>query len=101
MREFLACRGDGRDGEKTILEFVGSNAQTIEVNETPDEISRSISVGFIESSVADFGNRNRRSVGRFANGRCASDWHALAWSREIRPENAFAPRLASEPSSFA
>ncbi len=61
-----------RDGEKTILEFVGSNAQTIEVNETPDEISRSISVGFIESSVADFGNRNRRSVGRFANGRCAS-----------------------------
>ncbi|WOH52168.1 hypothetical protein [Bradyrhizobium sp. sBnM-33] len=33
MREFLACRGDGRDGEKTILEFVGSNAQTIEVNE--------------------------------------------------------------------
>jgi hypothetical protein len=27
-----------RDGEKTILEFVGSNVQTIDVNETPEEI---------------------------------------------------------------
>jgi hypothetical protein len=27
-----------REGDKTILEFVGSNAQTIEVNETPEEI---------------------------------------------------------------
>ena len=26
------------EGDKTILEFVGSNAQTIEVNETPEEI---------------------------------------------------------------
>ena len=30
--------GMSRDGDKTILEFVGSNAQTIEVNETPEEI---------------------------------------------------------------
>jgi hypothetical protein len=30
--------GMWRDGEKTILEFVGSNTQTIEVNETPEEI---------------------------------------------------------------
>ena len=30
--------GMSRDGEKTILEFVGSNTQTIEVNETPEEI---------------------------------------------------------------
>jgi hypothetical protein len=30
--------GMSRDGEKTIQEFVGSNAQTIEVNETPEEI---------------------------------------------------------------
>jgi hypothetical protein len=29
--------GIRREGEKTILEFVG-NAQTIEVNETPEEI---------------------------------------------------------------
>ena len=26
------------EGGKTILEFVGSNAQTIDVNETPEEI---------------------------------------------------------------
>jgi hypothetical protein len=30
--------GMRRDGDKTVLEFVGSNAQTIEVNETPEEI---------------------------------------------------------------
>ncbi|BBB96450.1 MULTISPECIES: hypothetical protein [Bradyrhizobium] len=30
--------GMSREGGKTILEFVGSNAQTIEVNETPEEI---------------------------------------------------------------
>jgi hypothetical protein len=30
--------GMWREGEKTILEFVGSNAQMIEVNETPEEI---------------------------------------------------------------
>jgi len=30
--------GMSRDGEKTIVEFVGSNAQTIEGNETPEEI---------------------------------------------------------------
>jgi hypothetical protein len=30
--------GMRREGDKTILEFVGSNAQTIEVNETPEEI---------------------------------------------------------------
>jgi hypothetical protein len=30
--------GMRREGEKTILEFVGSNAQTIDVNETPEEI---------------------------------------------------------------
>jgi hypothetical protein len=27
-----------REGGKTILEFVGSNAQTISVKETPEEI---------------------------------------------------------------
>lgn len=27
-----------RDGEKTILEFVGSNAQRVDVNETPEQI---------------------------------------------------------------
>jgi len=26
------------DGAKTILEFVGSNAQTVDVSETPEEI---------------------------------------------------------------
>ena len=30
--------GMRREGNKTILEFVGSNAQTIDVNETPEEI---------------------------------------------------------------
>jgi hypothetical protein len=30
--------GMRREGDRTILEFVGSNAQTIEVNETPEEI---------------------------------------------------------------
>ena len=30
--------GMRRDGEKTILEFVGSNAQAVEVTETPEEI---------------------------------------------------------------
>jgi hypothetical protein len=30
--------GMRREGEKTILEFVGSGAQTIDVNETPEEI---------------------------------------------------------------
>ena len=30
--------GMRREGEKTILEFIGSNAQTIDVNETPEEI---------------------------------------------------------------
>ena len=30
--------GMRRDSNKTILEFVGSNTQTIEVNETPEEI---------------------------------------------------------------
>jgi hypothetical protein len=30
--------GMWRDREKTVLEFVGSNAQTVEVNETPEEI---------------------------------------------------------------
>ena len=30
--------GMRREGDKTILEFVGSNAQTVEVNETPEEI---------------------------------------------------------------
>ena len=30
--------GMWRDGEKTILEFVGSNAQTIDVSETPEDI---------------------------------------------------------------
>ena len=30
--------GMWRDGNKTILEFVGGNAQTVEVNETPEEI---------------------------------------------------------------
>jgi hypothetical protein len=30
--------GMRRDGEKTILEFVGSNAQTIDVSETPEDI---------------------------------------------------------------
>lgn len=30
--------GMSRDGDKTILEFVGSDAQTIEVDETPEEI---------------------------------------------------------------
>jgi hypothetical protein len=30
--------GMRRDGEKTVLEFVGSNAQTIDVSETPDDI---------------------------------------------------------------
>jgi hypothetical protein len=27
-----------REGNKTVLEFVGSSAQRIEVNETPDDI---------------------------------------------------------------
>ena len=27
-----------REGRKTILEFVGSNARTIDVNETPEKI---------------------------------------------------------------
>jgi hypothetical protein len=30
--------GMWRDGQKSILEFVGSDAQTIDVNETPEEI---------------------------------------------------------------
>jgi hypothetical protein len=30
--------GMWRDGEKTVLEFAGSNAQTIDVNETPEDI---------------------------------------------------------------
>jgi hypothetical protein len=30
--------GMRRDGAKTILEFVGSNTQTIDVSETPEEI---------------------------------------------------------------
>jgi hypothetical protein len=30
--------GMRRAGDKTILEFVGSNAQTVEVKETPEEI---------------------------------------------------------------
>jgi hypothetical protein len=30
--------GMRRDGDKTVLEFVGSDAQTVEVNETPEEI---------------------------------------------------------------
>ncbi|HUN95213.1 MAG TPA: hypothetical protein VMU69_03115 [Bradyrhizobium sp.] len=30
--------GMWRDGEKTILEFVGSKAQTVEVYETPEDI---------------------------------------------------------------
>ena len=30
--------GMRRDGAKTILEFVGSNAQTVDVSETPEEI---------------------------------------------------------------
>ena len=30
--------GMSREGKKTILEFVGSNAQIIEVNETPEQI---------------------------------------------------------------
>jgi hypothetical protein len=30
--------GMWRDGEKTVLEFVGSNAQTIDVSETPEDI---------------------------------------------------------------
>ena len=30
--------GMKREGDKTILEFVGGNAQRIEVNETPEEI---------------------------------------------------------------
>jgi hypothetical protein len=30
--------GMRRDGEKTVLEFVGSNAQTIDVSETPEDI---------------------------------------------------------------
>ena len=30
--------GMRREDKKTILEFVGSNAQMIEVNETPEEI---------------------------------------------------------------
>jgi hypothetical protein len=30
--------GTRREGGKTILEFVGSNAQTISVKETPEEI---------------------------------------------------------------
>jgi hypothetical protein len=30
--------GMRRDGGKTTLEFVGSSAQTIDVNETPEEI---------------------------------------------------------------
>ncbi|HET7886114.1 MAG TPA: hypothetical protein VFL62_07815 [Bradyrhizobium sp.] len=30
--------GMRREGETTVLEFVGSNAQTIEVNEIPEEI---------------------------------------------------------------
>lgn len=30
--------GMRRDGEKTILEFVGSNAQTIDASETPEDI---------------------------------------------------------------
>jgi hypothetical protein len=27
-----------REGDKTVLEFVGSNAQTIDVSETPEDI---------------------------------------------------------------
>jgi hypothetical protein len=30
--------GMSREGDKTVLEFVGSNAQTIDVSETPEEI---------------------------------------------------------------
>ncbi|MGY4473759.1 hypothetical protein [Bradyrhizobium sp. USDA 3364] len=30
--------GLSREGDRTILEFVGSNAQIIEVNETPEKI---------------------------------------------------------------
>ena len=30
--------GMRREGDKTVLEFVGSNAQTIDVSETPEEI---------------------------------------------------------------
>jgi hypothetical protein len=41
--------GMSRNGEKTILEFVGSNAQTIEVNETPEEIL-AIHLGSLEGS---------------------------------------------------
>ncbi|MCA6116747.1 hypothetical protein J6524_17855 [Bradyrhizobium sp. WSM 1738] len=76
---FSLVRAMWRDGEKTILEFVGSNAQTIEVDEAP---GRNLSIRVsrvIESIVADFGNRNRRSVGRLRTGDAHPDhWHALA-----------------------
>jgi hypothetical protein len=35
---FSLVGGMWRDGDKTILEFVGSGAQTIGVRETPEEI---------------------------------------------------------------
>ncbi|TWB89440.1 hypothetical protein FBZ93_116157 [Bradyrhizobium macuxiense] len=30
--------GMSREGDKTILKFVGGNTQTIEVNETPEQV---------------------------------------------------------------
>ncbi|WP_197520926.1 Rieske 2Fe-2S domain-containing protein [Bradyrhizobium icense] len=80
-----------RDGEKTILEFVGSNAQTIQVNETPDEISRSISVELLSRALQILGTGAAEVSVDLRTGDAHPDhWHALAWSREIRPENTFA-----------
>jgi hypothetical protein len=45
--------GMRREGDKTILEFVGSNALIVEVNETPEEIL-AVHLGKAEGSGARF-----------------------------------------------
>lgn len=42
--------GMWRDGERTILEFVGGNIQNVEVNEPPDQI---LAANFSSAAMSD------------------------------------------------
>ncbi|NOJ44896.1 hypothetical protein [Bradyrhizobium archetypum] len=76
---FSLVRAMWRNGEKTILEFVGSNAQTIEVDEAPGRNLSSVSMGLLSRLLQISGTGTGEvSVGLRTGDAHPDHWHALA-----------------------
>ena len=92
--------GMWRDGERTILAFVGSDAQKVEVKETPGTDPGAC------ISARGAQRRNDGDAGQCRSGAqpiCArvgahpDYWYPAAWSRELKAGKTFAASFAGEP----